>query len=150
MKKVILPYIEQVKDDLDLPLKQKSLCIFDVFRAQISDEIMDFLKEKSIIPVMVPANCTDKLQPMDLSIQKPAKDVIKKKQFQEWYTNLILNQYSDSATSIKPVPLLLSVVKPLHLKWLVKLYEHFQGRPEIVTSGLREAGIFDVLKKLQF
>lgn len=78
MKKVILPYIEQVKDDLDLPLKQKSLCIFDVFRAQISDEIMDFLKEKSIIPVMVPANWTDKLQPMDLSIQKPAKDFIKK------------------------------------------------------------------------
>lgn len=81
MKKVILPYIEQVKDDLDLPLKQKSLCIFDVFRAQISDEIMDFLKEKSIIPVMVPANWTDKLQPMDLSIQKPAKDFIKKNNF---------------------------------------------------------------------
>lgn len=97
VKKVILPYIEQVKDDLDLPLKQKSLCIFDVFRAQISDEIMDFLKEKFIIPVMVPANCTDKLQPMDLSIQKPAKDSMKKL-FQEWYTTLILNQYSDSAT----------------------------------------------------
>lgn len=49
---------------------------FNVLRAP--DEIMDFLKEKSIIPMMVPANCTDKLQPMDFSIQSPAKDFMKK------------------------------------------------------------------------
>lgn len=110
-----------MRDQHDLPLRQKAVLIFDMFRAQLSDDFMTYLKSNAIIPVLVPPNCTDKLQPMDLSIQKPVKDFMKNC-FQKWYTNEILTKCLAN-DSVQPVPLLLTVIKPLHLKWLVQCYE---------------------------
>ena len=42
----------------------------------------------------IPSNCTDVLQPLDLSINKPAKDFMRTK-FQEWYGNIICKQLED-------------------------------------------------------
>ena len=52
------------------------------------------LEENNILYVIVPANCTDKLQPLDLSINKPAKDYMKQR-FQEWYGGIICQQLED-------------------------------------------------------
>ena len=46
MNNVIEPYSERVKDENDLPLRQHSLCIFDVFKAHQKDELCDLLKKK--------------------------------------------------------------------------------------------------------
>lgn len=35
----------------------------------------------------------------------------------------------------------MSVVKPLGAKWLIELYDHMLGRPEIIINGFRGAGI---------
>ena len=51
--------------------------------------------------VVVPADCTDKLQPMDLAINKPLKDAMKRK-FQTWYAKEMLRQLS-SNISLKTV-----------------------------------------------
>ena len=129
-----------VRDDLDLPLKQKAVIIFDMFRAHLSDDFMNYIKSKALLPVLVPPNCTDRLQPMDLSVQKHVKDFMKGC-FQKWYTDQILSQKHDGDTGIQPVPLHLSVIKPLHLKWLVQCYEHFQRNKDLVRNGFKEAGI---------
>ena len=36
--KIIIPYVDKVKDYSDLPLGQRALVIFDCFRGQITDE----------------------------------------------------------------------------------------------------------------
>ncbi len=41
--------------------------------------------------ILVSANCTDKLQPLDLSVIKPAKEQMRH-QFQEWYGEMICTQ----------------------------------------------------------
>ncbi len=48
-------------------------------------DTLTLLDKHNIIAVQVPAHCTDKLQPMDISINKPVKDEMKKR-FQSWYT----------------------------------------------------------------
>ena len=59
---------------MGLPDNQSSLVIFDEFKGQIY--------------VMVPPNCTDQLQPLDVSVNKPAKDFLWTK-FRDWYAKKI-------------------------------------------------------------
>lgn len=79
--KPISKFPDKTKKKLGLPNTQKSLCIFDVFRAQMSSEFVDDLKTKNIeiVYIHVPPSTTDKLQPMDLSIQKVVKDKMKQR-----------------------------------------------------------------------
>ena len=66
---------------------------------------------------MVPANCTDKLQPLDVSVNKAAKNFLCG-QFQDWYVTQICDHLK---TVDKPSDLKLSIVKPLGAKWMVSM-----------------------------
>lgn len=71
---VILPYIIKKKEDLQLPNEQSALLIFDNFKAQCTSSILTLLDRHNIDIALILANCTDRLQPLDLSINKAAKD----------------------------------------------------------------------------
>ena len=73
VKNIILPYIRKVHRTQNLSKSQMALCIFDVFRAQMGEDFLDFLSENNIKVVYVPACCTDRLQPLDVSVQKAVK-----------------------------------------------------------------------------
>ena len=51
----------------------------------ICDSVHTLLERNKILQVHVPNNCTDLLQPLDLSVNKPFKDKLRSK-FTEWYT----------------------------------------------------------------
>ena len=84
VQKIILPYISRKKKEMNLPANQSSMCIFDNFKAQLTAQVLELLKSNHVETVFVPPNCTDQLQPFDLSVNKPAKDFLRKK-FEEWY-----------------------------------------------------------------
>ena len=88
--------------------------------------------------VLIPLNCTDKLQPLDLSVNKSVKDFLKQ-QFQEWYTDLVSAQVQKGQVEL--IDLRLSVVKSLGAKWMDKLYEYLRSKPEIVCNGFRVMGV---------
>ena len=67
------------RNELKLPSDQPALVIFDVFMSQQTQSIMDLLEDNNILVVNIPANCTDRLQPMDLSINKSVKDFMRSK-----------------------------------------------------------------------
>ena len=58
---IILPYLMRERERLNRPT-QKALVIFDVFRGQITDKVLDHFKENNIATVFVPANMTGQLQ----------------------------------------------------------------------------------------
>ena len=122
---VILPYISRQKADLKLPDEQGSLLIFDNFKTQITSSILTLLDSHYISVVLIPANCsTDRLQPMDLSVNKAAKDFLHS-QFTDWYAQEICSNLEEEDSSI--VDLKLSRIKPLHAQWLVALYNHIKA-----------------------
>lgn len=72
-QKVNLPYIEQVRADLDLPPKQKAFCISDVYKANQDKELLTYMDEKGIKVVFVPVACTDRPKPNQRQIQIPSE-----------------------------------------------------------------------------
>ena len=75
--KIIKPYVRNTIFKKDLPLHQKAIVIFDCFRAQITDDFLEKLTQDRLIYVTIPPNCTDLLQPMDLSVNKSVKHFMK-------------------------------------------------------------------------
>jgi len=73
-----------MRTELQLNSTQRALVIFDQFKAQTTANFLSILARSNISVVEVPANCTDQLQPLGLSINKPVKDHLKSC-FHEWY-----------------------------------------------------------------
>ena len=144
MEKILLPYIKKTRSDMKLQEDQCALLIFDQFKGQVTEKMFKLLEENHVNIALVPANCTDRLQPLDVSVNKPVKSFLRK-QFQEWYAQKICEQLREPPTQVDPVDLWLSIVKPLGARWMLKVYDYMKSNPEIIRNGFKGAGITDFL-----
>lgn len=64
---VLVPYITKIKEEKSLPATQKSLLLWDAFKAQSTQSVKYALTINHIELVMVPKNMTHLLQPLDLT-----------------------------------------------------------------------------------
>ena len=112
---VLLPYVKNNRKNPE----QKALLILDVFAAHRTEVIF------------LPACCTDKLQPLDLTLNKDYKDELKAC-FHNWFAEQVQDaierqvdetgQELDEATistSSTSVDLRMSVINPVHAGWLI-------------------------------
>ena len=139
-ERIIFPYIEEKRSELKLSNDQPALLIYDNFKAQCTSSLLRLLDRHNINVIMIPPNCTDRLQPLDLSLNKAAKDFLRRK-FREWYAKQVCVQL-DGAQNI-PVDLRLSILKPLGAEWIESLYKYIQDNPSIVKNGFKAAGILE-------
>ena len=146
VRSILLPYVGAKRKELKLPDDQPALAIFDQFRGQLTSTFQDFLAANHIMVVEIPPNCTDRLQPLDLSVNKPIKDNLKTK-FQLWYAGNITQQLKAKST-IEPADLRLSIMKPLGAKWLIETVEEMKQRKDVIINGFCNAGIMDAVKDL--
>ncbi len=136
---VLLPYIQQTRKELKLKSDFPALVIFDRFKAQCTTNVLNLLQNNHVHVVIVPANCTDRLQPLDISVNKAAKEFLRR-QFHDWYSSKISSQLK-AGSSVEPVDLRMAVVKPLSAKWMIALYDYLKSKPDIIKNGFRHAGI---------
>ena len=73
---VIFPYLKQAKASLKYSKELMSLIIMDPFKGQDNDVILDLCKKHMCQVVIVPHNLTNKFQPLDITVHKPAKSFI--------------------------------------------------------------------------
>ena len=145
IEKILVPYVDGKRTELKLQADYPALVIFDKFTGQRTEKILKLLEDNHLYFVMVPANCTDRLQPMDISVNKAAKNFLRQK-FQEWYADKICEQLCESKEII-PVDLKLSVVKPLGAVWMIQLYDYLKSEPQLIQNGFKGAGILDCLSR---
>ena len=86
--KILVPHITEKRKQLKLCSDHHALVIYDMFKGQCTPAIIDLLKQNNVDIVFVPANCTDRLQPLDVSVNKAAKNFMRD-QFQRWYAEQI-------------------------------------------------------------
>ena len=120
------------------------LVLFDNFKGQTTERCLKFLETHHIHYVLIPENCTDCLQPLDLAVNKTVKDFMKSK-FQKWYAEQAASQLKDDQET-HPVDMRLSMMKPLSDQWLLSMFDHFKNHPEIMQHGFHASGITDCLE----
>ena len=107
INQIILPYINDKRSELKFSNEQPALLIFDNFKAQCTASMLSLLDQYHINVALIPPNCTDRLQPLDLSINKAAKDFLRGK-FREWYALQVCSQIKGE-TETEPVDLRLAL-----------------------------------------
>ena len=133
--KIILPYITKKRDDLKLSAGYPALILFDNFKAQCTSSLLKTLDNNNVTVVLIPPNCTDRLQPLDISVNKAAKEFMRR-EFQKWYAQQVCNQLQPNM-EMAAIDLRLSVVKPLGAQWLIRLYDYFNENPDIIRNGFQ-------------
>ena len=106
--------------------------------------MFDHLEKYHIMYALIPKTCTDQLQPMDLSVNKPFNDCLKQS-FQTWYASQIQQQVKQNPhpASFSHVDVRLAIIKPLYAQWLIEAYYYMKSNPEIIANGFKAAGILD-------
>ena len=66
--KILLPYVKQKREELKLPGDHPALAVFDRFKAQCTSNVIQILRDNHIDILLIPASCTDRLQPLDVSV----------------------------------------------------------------------------------
>ena len=92
INEIIIPYVQSQRKELGKP-KQAALVIMDVFRGQITDDVISLLRDDNIHYVLVPNNMSQLLQPLDLTVNKHCNSYLKPL-FWEWYAQQVANQRS--------------------------------------------------------
>ena len=80
IQNVIIPYVDNIRTDST----EAALIIMDNFKGQTTPTVSNLLEENNIQVCLLPPNTTDRLQPLDVAINKPAKEFYRRK-FQGWY-----------------------------------------------------------------
>ena len=91
VQNIVIPYTWETRKKLDLNEQHMALVIYDTFKGHTGEEMKSILVQNNITSVIVPANCTDLLQPLDLSVNKPFKDHLRHC-FQSWYSDQVSSQ----------------------------------------------------------
>ena len=106
IEEILQPYIKKVIERENLPVDQRSLVIMDLFKGQVTPMVLNVYKESNIVIVLVPANMTNFLQPLDLTVNGYVKKFM-------WYSLQTGNQL-DVGKQLQDidVSLRLSLLKP--------------------------------------
>ena len=142
---MIVPFVENKRETLNLNSKHPALAIFDQFKGQLTEKVTNELEENNIHSVLIPAAYTGQLQPMDISVNMVAKSFLRSK-FSEWYSHKLTELFiSDEETVID---LSTARMKCVGGQWIVQMFERLQDNPQTIVHGFRHAGIFDALSIL--
>ncbi len=102
---------------------------------------METITANHCVHVFVPPNLTNHFQPLDLNVNAFAKQFLKRK-FESWYADKVTQEVNTGKDVYSiSIETKLSIVKPLHAKWLISLYDHMKNNPEMVTKSFKMAKI---------
>ena len=73
VERILLPYVKAKRRELQLSLEHPAVVIFDNFSAQTTETIVQLLEDTHVHIAMIPPNCTDRLQPLNVSVNKAVK-----------------------------------------------------------------------------
>ena len=95
----------------------------------------------------VPANCTDKLQPIDISINKPIKDKLRCK-FRDWYASEVEKQLKSVKVDEVKIEMTTAAMKVKCAQWMISAMQAIQKHPEIAVNGFKATGILSAVTEV--
>ena len=80
----MFPHDKKKQKELNLPLDQKAMLIFDVFTGHVTEKVTSTIEENNCVITYLPNNFSNQFQLLDLNVNGQAKQFLKKK-FECWY-----------------------------------------------------------------
>ena len=141
IKEIIIPHVKSVRELHGHSTDKPALLIPDNFKGQSTDDGLWLLESNNIFVCFIPPNCTDRLQPMDLSVNKVVKNHLREK-FESWYADQVTSAIVSSGNDeIQPIKYPLPLMRELGAKWLMRMHEYIKDNPEVIVNGFLKAGI---------
>ena len=123
LEMIIVPFITKKKEALSLDDSYPTMVLYDCFCGQTTDGIVALLLEKhNIVSAQIPANYTDKLQPMDISVNKPVKDELIAR-FQSWYASEVKKQLEVVPVYQVKVEVTATAIKSRSANWIISAWQ---------------------------
>ena len=141
---VIIPYVVETRNALDLPEDQPALALFDVFAAHRCSSVLEKLRCSNIHQVFIPADCTGELQPLDVGVNDRFKNLMKNS-FTRWYANEVKEamDHGICMTEIQ-IDLKASLMKPLNANWIITAITTLSDYTDSIRKPFETVGIVDV------
>ena len=145
IERIIVPFVNERRAKLKLPKSQSALAILDCFKGQTIPKVKALLGRHHVRVVIVPANCTNKLQPLETFINKPFKEAMEKR-FQLWYTSEVCELLKES--KLVTVDVSTAAIKHTSSKWIMSTWKEIQGHPDIAINGFRKEEILNAISSV--
>ena len=149
IENIILPYVEGVRHRLGCG-DSAALVIIDNFKGQITPAVNDLLESNNIHTCLLSPNTTDRLQPLDISVNKSVKDYLKRR-FNDWYAQQVVQQISGKSDDelenfeLPAIDLSMARMKEISAEWIVDMAEYINQNPTFLVNGFIKSGITEAL-----
>ncbi|CAI9715922.1 Hypothetical predicted protein [Octopus vulgaris] len=140
-------YFEDQREKLNLPLAQKDLVLLDIFKVHQTETVKPVLKSQGLeFFFYILASYTSELQHLYISGNHFHKQQLKQK-FTSWYADEVTSQLnSGKSVHNVNVDLKLSIVKPLHVKWVLSSFDCSSKQKNILLQGWNDTGILNFVQ----
>lgn len=118
---ILVSYVSCIRNSLNT--NSAALVVMDNFKGQATPKSVQLLEENKIRIAWLPSNTTHRLQPMDLYVNRAAKEYVKKK-FDDWYSGKVVEQFEGKniddkeGLELQPIELGMGVIKEVSAEWL--------------------------------
>ena len=146
LEEIIVSYVDKKRGEIDSP-DQAALLIWDVFRGQKTEPVLEVLRANNILTEYIPSNMTNYYQPLDCTTNKCVKEFMKSK-FSAWYSDKFRKALRNG-TALEDIEIKfpLTTMKPLHATWLIQLYNELTSEKgkNVIHGSWVKSGIFDAV-----
>ena len=122
-------YAEKKQKELDF---NRSLMVYDAFKAHKTDEMKAVLSINSTDLIMVPPGCTSKCHPLDVCIYKHFKGVLRNC-WEDYVADIVTNLSEEEQNSEKfklPSPSRQAIVN-----WVAEGFSYLESHPEMMEKS---------------
>ena len=128
LNKIWYPYVNRVGGE-----SVKSLLVWDSFSAHLTDEVQESLKKNHTTTVMIPGGCTSKLLPLDVSINKPFKQVLRN----SWGDYIKTRSLGLTPAQLKDPKSKVPTAKRQDVaRWVGQAYLHLKEQTDLIRKSL--------------
>ena len=122
-------YAEKKQKELDF---NRSLMVYDAFKAHKTDEMKAVLSINSTDLIMVPPGCTSKCHPLDVCIYKHFKGVLRNC-WEDYVADIVTNLSEEEQNNKKfklPLPF-----RPAIVNWVAEGFSYLESHPEMMKKS---------------
>ena len=112
--------------------RKRALLILDSFSAHVTNSVKKRLKEINTVPLVIPGGCTSKIQPLDVSLNKPFKAFVRT----HWSEYIIGQSESVVSTQKLKPPQKADVAD-----WISDALRQLQEKPDMISRSFAACGI---------